>query len=1135
MAVRVWTTRTATSAAEAGENAEHAEEQGSNRPRRRVKRRYPTEALIFDTETETEPAQRLRLLVWRLYSDGPDRPPGYFCVEEGIAYPDDLPDRDPDGYRKLVAEVDSREADVVPGFGASETASGLTLRPLSWWLKERLHLYGYSHRNRCAVVGFNLPFDLGRLASYWGAAKGYYRGGWSLGIWGTYGREGSWHDLRYRQRLLMKAIDPRRTLFGWGSRKKGDEDQKGAAARFIDLRTLAFALTDKSYTLEGACQAFGDPYEKSDVEYDRITPELIEYALEDVRHTSMLYRNTLAELAKHDGVNLEPHRLYSPATVGAQYLEAMGVTRPLQKFTSLSDEQLGWDSGGRDQPTAANPNYGTLGEDVLGFAMGAFYGGRAEARIVRTPVPVVHVDFTSMYPAVNELLGTWKIIRAEDVRTTDVTEPVRNLLGDQDLIERCLTRELWRCVGVTLVELEPDGDILPVRGNYQPDSDDLGIGLNPLTYHGRLWYALPDVLAAAILGNRAPRVTRALRIEGEGVQPGLRPVKLRGGSLLDPLGQCDPFLEMIEERARVKANEDLPKSERERLELFLKITANATAYGSLARFDRRDLADKVTVMVQGPDPEPRHKRTSTPEDPGPYCFPPVACSITAGARLMLAILERLVSDANGTYAFCDTDSMAIVATATANGGPVPCHTKDGETITALSSETVRGILDRFGPLNPYDPELLQPWKVEHDSLTRQLHCYAISAKRYVLYRQGPDGKRDLVAARDREDLPDDEPAADEDSLTDWSEHGLGMYLDPTIRFPGEPHRDEEGRRLWIRDAWDWVLSGLGGQVSPMPSWVQRYALSQFTVSSPALADWFRGYDARQPREQQIRPGSFGLIAHPDPAFETSAAEPGARRKPPGLPAAPYERKPEHWAKLQWYDRATGSPLNIITAQARDEPESFAHALTSGAVIVDTLANVLGRYTRRPERKSLAPDGGAAGSTTSGLLLRRPITSTPATTLLTGKEGNKLIERLTGEVTDRGEYRNDYGMRGDPWQEVILPVLIDMGATRIVAHGIPTATAYRALSEPRRPRRANRERLQATAVAFASERLSEWELAVPAHPPEVLTAYLVERERRGESTRRCVWCGEPMPPGMRADARYHNDACRQAAQRARLRP
>ena len=37
---------------------------------------------------------------------------------------------------------------------------------------------------------------------------------------------------------------------------------------------------------------------------------------------------------------------------------------------------------------------------------------------------------------------------------------------------------------------------------------------------------------------------------------------------------------------------------------------------------------------------------------------------------MLALLERCVADRGGTYAMCDTDSMAIVATK--DGGPVPC-------------------------------------------------------------------------------------------------------------------------------------------------------------------------------------------------------------------------------------------------------------------------------------------------------------------------------------------------------------------------------------------------------------------------------------------------------------------------------
>jgi hypothetical protein len=893
--------------------------------------------------------------VWRLYRDPPGRPPGHFCVEEGIAYPDDLPERDPGGYHTLIETARELPAEVAAGFGSGETEGGLVVRPMSWWLNARLHTYGYGHRDRCAVVGFNLLFDLGALACYWGPAEGSYRGGWSLGIWGSFNQAGGWKDARYRQRLLMKAIDPRRTLFAWGSRREEDAGAKGAEARFIDLRTLAFALTDRSYNLEGACAAFGDPYEKPEVDYELLTPELVEYAFEDVRHTALLYRHTLAELAAHEGIALDPHRLYSPATVGARYLEAMGVERPLEKFTELTDSQLGWERR-EPGPARVSPG-GGIDEQLLGFAMSAFYGGRAEARIVRTPVPVVHVDFTSMYPAVGALLGTWPVLRAASLRAVEATNETRALLEAPDLLDRCLTRELWTQVAVTLVEIEPDGDILPVRATFDPESEDFGISVTPVTYAGRLWYALPDVIAAAVLGPRPPRVTRAVRIESQGVQRGLRAVRLRGGTELDPRGERDPFLAMIEERARVRADPSLSEVERDRLQLFLKITANATAYGSLARFDRRDLAEPVGVAVHAPDERAPRTRTATPEDPGPYCFPPVACSITAGARLMLAVLEGHVTRAGGTYAFADTDALAIVATPV--GGQVPCKHAGGDHITALSWARVRDILDRFAPLNPYDPMLLEPWKVEHRSLEEQLYCYAISAKRYALYRQAPDGRPQILAARDATDAAADEPLSEDDALTDWSEHGLGMYLDPTTDNPDRPARDSQGRRVWIREVWERILHSLDGTKPPPPTWADCYALSRFSLSGPSVAGWFDGYNQDRPWPDRIRPGSFGLLAHPDPAFYEPGGEdnrPHKARQPAALPAAPYEPKPDKWPALDWYDRRTGNPCQVLDATQRHQPERFAHALTSGAVVIDTLAGVLGRYTRRPEHKSLAPDG-----------------------------------------------------------------------------------------------------------------------------------------------------------------------------------
>ena len=173
-------------------------------------------------------------------------------------------------------------------------------------------------------------------------------------------------------------------------------------------------------------------------------------------------------------------------------------------------------------------------------------------------------------------------------------------------------------------------------------------------------------------------------------------MRLRGGGAIDPLSD-DPFVHMIEERRRVLLDPGLEKEERDRLELFLKITANATSYGVLARFDRRERGKAEPVTVYGSDDEPSTSTSETPEDPGPYCFPPVAASITAGARLMLALLERLVRDAGGSYAFCDTDSMAIVATPEAS--EIDCQADGSNRIRTLSWPKVERILEHFGELN----------------------------------------------------------------------------------------------------------------------------------------------------------------------------------------------------------------------------------------------------------------------------------------------------------------------------------------------------------------------------------------------------------------------------------------------------
>jgi hypothetical protein len=85
---------------------------------------------------------------------------------------------------------------------------------------------------------------------------------------------------------------------------------------------------------------------------------------------------------------------------------------------------------------------------------------------------------------------------------------------------------------------------------------------------------------------------------------------------------------------------------------------------------KRDADKPVKLSCYGIDPEPYECTVKHPESPGEFCFPPLASLITGGSHLLLALLERLVTDRGGTYAMEDTDSIAIVASK--EGGLVAC-------------------------------------------------------------------------------------------------------------------------------------------------------------------------------------------------------------------------------------------------------------------------------------------------------------------------------------------------------------------------------------------------------------------------------------------------------------------------------
>jgi len=317
----------------------------------------------------------------------------------------------------------------------------------------------------------------------------------------------------------------------------------------------------------------------------------------------------------------------------------------------------------------------------------------------------------------------------------DATEKVNRLFGLITL-DGCFDPALWREL-VVIAQVAPDGDVLPVRADYR--EEDWSIGVNPLHSEQPLWYTLPDLIAATLLTGRAPTITRALRFVPVGRQPDLQPLRLRGDVPVDPASE-DFFRTVVQARQRAKHAGDHD------LAGFLKVLANSGSYGIYAEMIRHELpaASPEKVTVHGPTGQPFQAKVTAPEEPGEFCFPPIAAVITGAARLMLALLERAVTDAGGTWVFCDTDSLAIAATPTRS--LVPCEggnhqLPDGRAaIRALSYAQVDAIRARFTALNPYDPTVVpEVLKLEQTGT-----CYAISAKRYVIYHDNPDGTRTIV-------------------------------------------------------------------------------------------------------------------------------------------------------------------------------------------------------------------------------------------------------------------------------------------------------------------------------------------------------------------------------------------------------
>ena len=914
--------------------------------------RGPTHVLFFDTETTTDETQALLFGAWEYcrITEG-----GLELIAHGLLYADELPDVDPEGMAVLEAYANGQAG------------------PIPFELLSRADfveslLFQAAYRTRARVVGFNLPFDLSRLALGWTAGRGRFRGGFSFYFWaGDVSR--NFKERRQRPRIAVKPLDTKGAFIEFKkalSTEKYDLIPEGDDSgrpdptyawrgRFVDVATLAFALTGKTYSLKSACVAFGVAGKARVEGHGRITPEYVDYCREDVAATRRLYLALMAELDLYD-VDLPPERAFSPASLSKAHLERWGM-RPLR---------------------AQHPRFP---DRAHGQAMAAFFGGRAECRIRRSPVPVVLTDVTSMYPTVNALMDLQRFRVARQLVARRSTSRVRDLLENVNL-EKYLDPEYWGSL-VGFARVRPDGDILPVRG--QLNGSTFTIAVTEVTSDEGLWYAIPDLAASVLLTGRTPEILEAWTLEAVGQDFRLRSSLFRGRVYVDP-AVADPIVALVEERQWVKKNENIDHEERERIAAAIKLVVNAGSYGVYSEFnvEERRRGELQALTVFGRD-DPFIDHVSSPENPGRYCFPPLASCITAGARLMLAIMERLATDAGGCWTFCDTDSMAIVATE--DGGFVPCpggphRLPDGrEAVHALSFAEVDAIRETLNALNPYDREAIPDiLKVE-----ARAQCFAISAKRYALFHVDEAGDVTFV---------DDHPP---------SESGLGHFMSPVT--PGEDPK------AWITEAWAWIIKRALGIPVKTPEWFDRPTIARHSVSTPKVLEAFNALNEGRPYREQVKPFNFIVTA-------LGARPPADRDSVSSFRLiAPYTRDAREWEDLEWTDvhDPVAGPCRITTREARP-----------GLARVPTFGEMLERYETQPEAKSLGPDGLVCGRMTEGLLSRRPVVV--GEIKLIGKESNRIAQRATGELDgDDADETTAFYDDGDYWRRIAMPELTRRGA------------------------------------------------------------------------------------------------------------
>lgn len=847
--------------------------------------------LVFDTETTTDPSQRLRFGTYQLRN-------GLDLDETGLFF-------DPE----VLSEAERRTLDT---FAA---AHGLRCMPTAAFVEDVLFRRGYDLR--ATIVGFNLPFDISRLALGWAPARGKMRGGFSFKL----------SKNRWRPRVQVKHLSGRAALIQFtSSTRRNDNPRDRRQARriirrgsFIDVKTISGALLSRSFSLDGLARHLRTETQKAKTEEHGgvLSDEYLGYAVTDVQTTWECYLALSERFGEHDVGLTRLSQILSEASLGKAYLRQMGV-RPWRELQP-------------DFPKA-----------LLGAIMSSYFGGRAEVHLRREVRQVLYCDFLSMYPTVCTLMGLWQFVIAKEVRWRNATEEATQFLNEVTLAD-LRNPATWPRLTV-LLRIAPNEDVVPVRASYMGEQQAT-IGVNHLSSSEPLWFTMADCIASKILTGKTPRIIEAVAFEPGAPQEGLRPVRIAGNPdyAVDPATD-DFYRRLIDLRSSIKTKMKNAKSEErealDALQLALKILANATSYGIFVELivDEADPKQRLVCFGSGDDSFPLGSASAAKpgkvERPGSFFHPLLATLITGAARLMLMTVERLSLDAGLDWAFCDTDSMAIAK-------------PDGMDHETFVKECLK-VAGWFDSLNPYETKgpLFKVEDVNYGVGSEDLaplYCYAISSKRYALFNLGTDGAP-LLRKASAHGLGDKRAPYDENQAPT-------SIPNPTVKL------SDIGVDRWQYDLWYQIIkAALAKQFDVVPldyhPALQAPAMSRYAATTPDILKWFKTYNADRPYAEQVKPFNFlsafqetscsdlSLIGEIEPAA-TARRRKGTKQTL--RPIAPYNRNPVEAAKA-CFDREAGQPIST------DHLKTYAQALSSYHVRPELKFENGDFYDRGPTRR-----------------------------------------------------------------------------------------------------------------------------------------------------------------------------------------